>query len=288
MSDNQILIQKNINLYKDCSDGIVFAHKKTLDESAKYPLHLNRYFEVYILAEGSVDYIVEGSCFQLSAGDIVIISPYEVHRPCINSFTWYERFYFLIPTNAFDYMIDGPVSALTEIHNSVGNFISPPAEEKKKMLKLLNTISSHACEDGLSAKLIAYAAFINILAMINMCRTHSNDLKNVIPAEGLPQLLSDILIYIDGNLTAIGSISELANHFNVSAPYLSALFKKKLGIKISDYIRTRKIGCAKQLLDKGNDVTAACFGSGFNDCSYFTKVFKACVGMTPRQYKRQG
>ena len=52
-----------------------------------------------------------------------------------------------------------------------------------------------------------------------------------------------------------------------------------------DWIQAKKIALAKDLLDKGADVTEACYECGFNDCSYFIRVFKKYVGMTPLTYK---
>ena len=41
------------------------------------------------------------------------------------------------------------------------------------------------------------------------------------------------------------------------------------------------------MLDEGADVTSVCYDCGFNDCSYFIKVFKSYVGMTPFRYKNK-
>jgi len=271
-------IQKNINLYRHCSDSILFTHHKTI--SANYPLHLNRYYEIFIPAVSDIDYIVGSTCYHLSAGDIVIISPYEVHKPCVGEDLQYERFYFLIPTDAFDYMTASPIAALAEIHKNTGNLLCPPPEIRERILNLLKEISKRDKNNGLDD----YIAFLSILSLITQSPSDGDvPTANV---ENLPKLLADILIYIDQNLTTIDSVSNLAHHFNVSAPYLSALFKKKLTGSISHYIRVRKIGYAKKLLDRGLDVTSVCFECGFNDCSYFTKVFKSYVGMTPQKYKQ--
>ena len=273
-----LYVRKDINLYRDCSDSILFTHHKTA--GANYPLHLNRYYEIFIPATDGVDYIVEGACYHLTAGDIVIISPYEVHKPCVEWNTPYERFYFLMPTDAFSYMDASPAEALADIHGSVGNLLCPPPEIREKILARLWDISGREKNN----KLDDYIDFMSILSLIIKCRTNGGAAEAV--AEGVPRLLSEILIHIDRNLTSIDSVGSLARHFNISAPYLSALFKKHLMESISHYIRVRKIGYAKKLLDRGLDVTTACFDSGFNDCSYFTKVFKSCVGMTPQKYKQ--
>jgi methylphosphotriester-DNA--protein-cysteine methyltransferase len=67
---------------------------------------------------------------------------------------------------------------------------------------------------------------------------------------------------------------------------MSALFSKHIGVTVREYLRIRKVGLAKQLLDGGASVTFACYESGFGDCSYFIKCFKQYTGLTPLQYKQ--
>ena len=106
-----------------------------------------------------------------------------------------------------------------------------------------------------------------------------------------PEILSNVLRYIDENLTDIKTAEEIASHFHISSPYLSSIFKSYTDIGIKKYIQLRKISYAKSLLDNGRNVTEACFESGFNSCSYFIKTFKEHIGTTPLAYisdKKQG
>ena len=91
--------------------------------------------------------------------------------------------------------------------------------------------------------------------------------------------------YIDQNAAKIESVEELARRFGLSMPYLSSTFKSKIGTPIKSYIQAKKIAYAKELLDNDYSVTDACYECGFNDCSYFIKVFKRHIGVTPYRYK---
>ena len=71
----------------------------------------------------------------------------------------------------------------------------------------------------------------------------------------------------------------------MTSQYLSSYFSKQVGTPLKAYIQTKKVARAKDLLDKGSDVTQACYDCGFNDCSYFIRTFKKHVGMTPLTYK---
>ncbi|MBN2222981.1 MAG: helix-turn-helix transcriptional regulator, partial [Vallitaleaceae bacterium] len=75
---------------------------------------------------------------------------------------------------------------------------------------------------------------------------------------------------------------------HVSAGYLGRIFKKQTGMAISDYIIKKRIIVAKQLLMKTNlSITDISSRVGISYSSYFTKVFKDNVGMTPQEYRQQ-
>jgi YesN/AraC family two-component response regulator len=81
---------------------------------------------------------------------------------------------------------------------------------------------------------------------------------------------------------------EVANQAELSHSYLSILFKKEVGISVSDYIQRVKIDEAKNLIEYTNTPLSE-IGSllNFSDQSYFTKVFKKHTGITPKQYKEK-
>lgn len=84
------------------------------------------------------------------------------------------------------------------------------------------------------------------------------------------------------------TLEQLAEVAGLNANYLSQLFKKEVGIPVSEYIQRERIEEAKKLLEL-TDMSLADIGARlqFNDQSYFTKVFKKHTGMTPRQFRSQ-
>ncbi|WP_314000030.1 helix-turn-helix transcriptional regulator [uncultured Paenibacillus sp.] len=84
------------------------------------------------------------------------------------------------------------------------------------------------------------------------------------------------------------TLKQLAEVAGLNANYLSQLFKKEVGIPVSEYIQRERIEEAKKLLEL-TDMSLADIGARlqFNDQSYFTKVFKKHTGMTPKQFRSQ-
>ena len=92
--------------------------------------------------------------------------------------------------------------------------------------------------------------------------------------------------YIQDHLHNRIMIEELAEYVELNPSYLSRLFKKEIGVSISEYIRQMKIDAAKNMLIY-SDFTIAQIASifAFPDQSYFTEVFHKMVCETPKQYQ---
>ncbi len=92
--------------------------------------------------------------------------------------------------------------------------------------------------------------------------------------------------YSDHNL----SLVMLADEVDRSPVYLSRLFKKKTGIRFTDYVKQRRLKEAENLLiEKGNEYTVSMIAEkvGYVDVNHFIKTFKAEFGKTPGQVKTQ-
>ena len=78
----------------------------------------------------------------------------------------------------------------------------------------------------------------------------------------------------------------MAGSIHINESYLSKLFKKELGVGFTDYLNSLRIQKSVELLSQPDMNLLEIAGRvGFDDQSYFTKVFKKITGKTPRQFK---
>ncbi len=274
-------INANINAMQGALP-IRVAHHKTLDNPNNHVLHINNYIEIYVYISGNHNYIVEDAVYELKRGDVIIINPLEVHKALPLSKGPYERFYFLVDAHAFDAMCIDPVAAFLGKPLGTGNLISFDEEKREELLEVLYAISD-CFRDGRNDQLRAFAYFMRLLDELNRELVNRGSVAGTVTRT--PSLLEKILAYVAENTAAIQSITEIASALGLTPQYLSGYFSKHIGTPLKTYIQAKKIALAKDLLDKGADVTEACYECGFNDCSYFIRVFKKYVGMTPLTYK---
>jgi len=95
--------------------------------------------------------------------------------------------------------------------------------------------------------------------------------------------------YIWENYTRKISLKEIARASGLSAPYFSTIFKEEMGENLSNYLNRLRVEKAAVMLATTNlpisGIAAAC---GFEDQSWFSKIFKNNTGFTPAKYREQG
>jgi YesN/AraC family two-component response regulator len=105
-------------------------------------------------------------------------------------------------------------------------------------------------------------------------------------ARGLSKPILRCLEFIDSKLHTPISLGDLAEYARRNGAYISVLFKKEMGISVVDYIVQKRIEEAKQMLaDTELPITHIADTLAFTSPSYFSQVFRARTGETPRQYR---
>lgn len=93
--------------------------------------------------------------------------------------------------------------------------------------------------------------------------------------------------YMDDNFQRNISREDLSQLVFLNADYLSRLFKKEMGVSISNYLIQKRIKLAKKLLISTKiPVSVISAQVGYDNFSYFSKVFKEKTGMTPNEYRK--
>ncbi len=99
-------------------------------------------------------------------------------------------------------------------------------------------------------------------------------------------IIRTCLDYIDFFYRNPITLHDLAALNSVTEQYLSSLFRKELGVTFVDYLNRTRVTHAKSLLQVTQlsiqEVAARC---GFNDSSYFCRIFKKYNGLSPIQYR---
>lgn len=114
------------------------------------------------------------------------------------------------------------------------------------------------------------------LVSIVFDRLHGND-----------SVMKRLQCYIADHLNESITREQLAEHVHLNPAYLSRLFKKELGVSITDYILNERMKVAKELIHNSSiQISEIARSLGFNNFSYFTKMYRRVYGVTPQHSRR--
>ncbi len=101
-------------------------------------------------------------------------------------------------------------------------------------------------------------------------------------------LIRNVKRYIEENLSFGTDSKHIATAFHYNPRYLYRLFKKETGLSLGEYILSRRLKRAKHLLkETSHTVLEISTEIGFNNVTYFNKLFKSAFGMTPTAYRKR-
>ncbi len=95
------------------------------------------------------------------------------------------------------------------------------------------------------------------------------------------------MIYLHEHYMEAISLDDTARHVGMSKEYLARCFRQEMGITLVTYLNRYRVNQAKALLEAGEwNLTEIALETGFSSSTYFSRVFRQEVGVSPKEYKR--
>lgn len=118
-----------------------------------------------------------------------------------------------------------------------------------------------------------------------ICRKYCLLVKNYSQPE-YSKLTKDIIAYIQLHLDEDLSLKQLAAHFHKNASAMSSAFSKEVGQTLTHFIQQARVKEAIRLFNTTHmSVSEVSTTVGYQDFSYFSKVFSKIVGISPKNYR---
>jgi len=100
-------------------------------------------------------------------------------------------------------------------------------------------------------------------------------------------VVADCEAWLKENYAAGNVVQGVVQKSKLPERTLKRRFGKATGSSIIDYVQNLRIEAAKQLLEtSGTAVEEISFEIGYEDVSFFRRLFKRRTGLTPGQYRR--
>lgn len=100
-------------------------------------------------------------------------------------------------------------------------------------------------------------------------------------------LLQEVVACINRDFTKPLKLSQLAEQFHINRAYLGQLLKKKTGLTFNQYLNTLRMNHAVAIMEQNRDMNLLELSNiiGYADYAYFSRVFKAIIGISPNDYR---
>ena len=247
-------------------------------EQPNFRMHSHVNYEIYCFLEGRAFYTVEGTRYDLSPGDVMLMAPGEVHHVSFTEDAPYRR----IVVNFKD------LSPLPEEVQAA--YLKPFLDRKggefnhyaatlfpdRKFRFYLDALT------GAKSEISVFSALLSLLSELSA----AFDELRVKPLQKRNSGGAAVLSYISRHLTDDLSLDGLSNRFYVSKTQLNRIFKAMTGATVWAYITTKRLFLAREYIAAGKLPTKAAELSGFKDYSTFYRAYKKQFGETPKKIRK--
>lgn len=249
-------------------------------------LHHHDFFEIYFLMAGDVTYLIESKIVHVMPGDLLLISPRELHQVLIKpEMSVYERYVLWVDPQTIQRLS----STLTDLTKGLdpfspmfGNQLRPKSEDRSRIRDLLEALHRESDSDNYGSDLLRQSLLTQLLVIIN--RLLAQQGSHLDEDTRTNRAVTQAINYINLHYNEPLSLDLLAERFYVSKYHLSHEFNRQVGTSIYRYIQKKRLLVARQLIAQGrkpNEVPNLC---GFGDYAGFYRAFKAEYGIAPREF----
>ncbi len=241
--------------------------------------HSHKYYEFLIFLSGNASYMVESSSYKAESGDVFVTRPGELHTVSFNSDEPYERHFIQVSREWIEKIPYDLLSGIDRLNYGENNRIPSWLAEEYNLKDFFENIHYYMENKVPESEVMIRTYIIQFIAKVNTIM-----LKEPINEESENKLIASIKEYINNNFVNGISLDELAGHFYMNKYHMCHIFKEETGLTIKEFVNTRRIAKAKQLLPRYKSVKNLYAACGFSDYSTFYKTFKRFTGVSPTKF----
>lgn len=244
------------------------------------PFHWHVEYEMIIVKKGRLKLILDGKSFYVNEGESAFISGGVVHGGIPEECVYYCIVFDLASLFKDVALCSKSVAIfLTNAYCFTGVY---GAERKQSAIMREILYSMQNRDNGYDLNVIGLLWKL-LGAFVSEPVISAGEQIN----KSQRQKLKDVLSYIRKNIDKNITLEELAQVSGMSPRYFCRVFKSMTGRTPIEYVNYYRIETASQMLiTTGESVTDIALNCGFNDMSYFSKMFKKLKGISPSKFRQ--
>lgn len=270
-----------VDLRKHAQLSYDYSREEVPDRKGFY-MHMHTQMEIYYLVAGNVEYHVENHVYLPKAGDVMIMRPGELHtsQAASEQTDPYERYNLRFSPELLKETLNSRLLIpFLNRPNGVCNHYTAREISSKYIRTCFQRMFAQKDEDN-GARATAY--LIPILQEIYDAWVKRETVQNAVVGNPHDSLAAEMIAYINQHLATLRNPIELTNVFYLSQSQLYRAFREYTGTPVWDYVRTKRLITARELMQNGEKPTKAATACGFADYSTFYRAYKRQFGCMPQ------
>ncbi len=280
----------NIGFFKDESFPITIRAERSsavgvIDEASKA---LHEAIEIKYFYEGTATLLIGGKTVTASKGDVVVINPYEFHSTISADSEHNGKYHlFMIGLDFFDgargadidlrHLLFGKQIIFKTLHQNSG-----------ELTKILSEIVEEKKTDDEFSRLRIFGL---VGELISILLRHGTDNTASLPSDDMIHRYNTIepaIRSIRDSYQNSFSIDGLSKICMVSKYHFCRVFKEVMGMGAIQYLNYYRLKIADTMLQNGDaSINEIAHSVGFDDTSYFSKLYKKTFGIAPKVARKK-
>ena len=234
-------------------------------------------FSVFLLLEGSIDYVIEGKIVPVTPNTIILVGNNEQHYSIMKND--HACNYILLMID-LDFFIKNNCAEFDDMvfNRTLGsdNVIDDKKVLSSRILDIFKRLDSYVKEQPVCLTVIN-SVIVELLYNLNrqVKKDNNSNYKH--------EKIKNILSYINSNLKEELSLDHIASKFFLTKQHLCKIFKENTGFTVNKYISYKRIVVVRELYLKGMSLSQACAEAGFHDYSAFYRAYSKIMHEPPRK-----
>lgn len=128
----------------------------------------------------------------------------------------------------------------------------------------------------------------NLCFVINEMIEFAMDMAKEEASGSIRDVVKQAVKYIDENYFEELTLLSLSQKYNVESSYFSKIFRQETGDNLMLYIAKKRIDKSKEhMIDPKISLTEIAFMVGYDEYTYFNRVFRKITGVSPSEYRNE-
>lgn len=242
--------------------------------------HKHDFYMVFFVEKGSGIHHVDFTQYEVNDNQIYFIRPGQVHNWALD-----------LNTTGFQLMLSPDVVTIFSnlipfpyFDQNVASCLTVNPENFKEFKNHLNEIEIILADNDLLTKEILLLRLHLLLKLLQ--KEYLKKFPEHHTGTKPEKVIKQFHTLIDQHFNHESSVNFYADKLNITPNYLNILSQKYMKKPAGEIIKERTILEAKRLLTSTDlSIKEIAYQLGFNDNTYFTKVFKKYTGKTPGDFK---